>query len=236
MGITLLVFGAPRSGTNLLAAMLGAHPDIAMAHEDTGDGWTRVVGKRVRAVKLVTPNQIERDHGWPERWRRLGHRVQRYGVQNWGLGCPRFKTRSMFDIRDFETWPEARLLAIIRDPVDAIESIRRRRTQPRGEAEYRWARALEIIDAVQRATPDRTRVVDYDNLVRAPEATMQHCLDWLDLPYEERVIHGSTVNYDRSEVDAAKAGDRGEARLNHPIFDKRPDLVAAFNALTKSAY
>jgi len=216
--------------------MLGAHPDVAMSHEDTGDGWTRVVGKRVRGVKLVTPNQIELTHRLPDRLRRARHRIQRYGLQNWGIGWPRFKMRSVFTIRDFQTWPNARLLAILRDPEDGIDSIRRRGTHSRGEAEYRWARGLETISEVQRESPERTRVIHYDNLVRSPETTMARCLSWLDLPYDASVIRGSTVNYGDADVDPAKAGQRADVGPRHPIFEKRPDLVNAFTTLTRNAY
>ena len=233
MAINLLVFGAPRSGTSLLAAMLGAHPDVAMAHEDTGDGWTRVVGKRVQGVKLVTPHQIEHTHALPERLRRARRRIRRYGLQNWGIGWPRFKMRSVFTIRDFQTWPDARLLAVLRDPQDGIESIQQRGTHLYGEAEYRWARALEAIETVRTETPDRLHVIYYDNLVRDPETTMRRCLAWLDLPYDSRVIQGETVNYGAGGIDPAKAGDRGDAARRHPVFDKRPDLAAAFTALTR---
>ena len=229
----LLVFGAPRSGTSLLAAMLGAHPDIGMAHEDTGDGWTRVVGKSVCGVKLVTPNQIELTHRLPDRVRRARHRLQRYGFQNWGIGWPRFKMRSVFSIRDFQTWPDTRLLAILRDPADTVESIRRRGTHMSGEAEYRWARALETIATVRSETPERLHVISYDNLVGDPVTTMASCLAWLDLPYDERVIHGTTANYNAHGIDATKAGNRGDMATRHPVFDKRPDLLATFKALNQ---
>mgnify|MGYP000046420584 CR=1 FL=1 len=236
MTTNLLVFGAPRSGTTLLAGMLGAHPDVAMAHEDTGEGWTHIVGKPVRGVKLVAPNQIEHTHGLSARLRRYRHRLARYGLQNLGITRPGFKLQSIFAIRDFQACPNSRILAIVRDPHEGIESIRRRGKNPRSVAEYRWARALEVIATVQAETPGMVRVVYYDNLVRTPEATMRRCLDWLDLPFDERVIQGETPNYDLAAIDASKAGGRGANCATHAIFRKRPDLFDAFGNVVGTAF
>jgi len=233
--VNLLVLGAPRSGTSLLASMLGAHPDIAMAHEDTGDGWTQIVGKPVRGVKLVTPNQIEHTHSFSARLRRYRHRLARYGVQNLCFNWPRFKLQSIYAVRDFQTCPESRILAILRDPHEGVESIRRRGKNPRHVAEYRWARALEIISAVQAETPASVRVIHYDNLVTAPETTMRRCLDWLDLPYDERAISGETPNYALTAIDPRKAGGRGANREAHAIFQKRPELFETFGNVVRTA-
>ena len=35
----LLIIGAPRSGTTLLASMIGAHPETAITIEDNLDWW-----------------------------------------------------------------------------------------------------------------------------------------------------------------------------------------------------
>ncbi len=236
MTTNLLVFGAPRSGTSLLAGMLGAHPDIAMAHEDTGEGWTHIVGKPIRGVKLVAPNQIEHTHALSSRLRRYRHRLARYGVQNLGLNWPRFKLQSIYAIRDFQTSPNSRILAIVRDPQENVESIRRRGKNPRSVAEYRWARALEVIATVQAETPSLIRVVYYDNLVTEPETTMRRCLDWLELPYSDRVIQGQTPNYDLAAIDASKAGGRGTNREAHAIFRKHPDLFEAFGNVVRTAF
>lgn len=234
--MNLLVFGAPRSGTSLLTGMLGGHPDIAMAHEDTGEGWTHIVGKKVKGVKLVTPNQIEHTHGLSPRLRRYRHRLARYGVQNLGITWPRFKLQSIYSIRDFQNCPNSRLLAILRDPHEGVESIRSRGKNPRNVAEYRWARALETIQAVLTETPDRTRVIYYDNLVRSPEATMRRCLDWLELPYDPRVLQGDTPNYAFSAIDGSKAGGRGATCDAHAIFRKRPDLFETFGDIVNRAF
>jgi len=227
----LLVLGSPRSGTSLLAAMLGRHSQIAMTHEDTGDAWTRVVGKPITGVKLVAPNQIELDHTWRAKSRRCLRRVQRYGVQNLGLPWPRFKLRSVFSIRDFLAWPLGCIIGIVRNPLEAVDSIRRRGGHVAGEALYRWRRGVEILEYLRREHPERTCVVHYDHLVRAPESCVARCLDWLGLPDEPGLIAGNTINYGSSDIDASKAGQDGDACFAHPVFQDQPHLRVAYRRL-----
>ena len=42
----ILVLGAQDSGTSLLTAILGGHPEIAMLNEDLKGNITKVVGKK----------------------------------------------------------------------------------------------------------------------------------------------------------------------------------------------
>jgi len=57
----LLIIGAPRSGTTLLAAMIGAHSKVAMLIEDRFFSIKKLTGKEVLANKLCIPHQLEID-------------------------------------------------------------------------------------------------------------------------------------------------------------------------------
>ena len=55
----LLLLGAPRSGTTLLATMISRHSEIAIMNEDRGWAMRRILGKAVVGNKRCVPNQIE---------------------------------------------------------------------------------------------------------------------------------------------------------------------------------
>lgn len=56
--------GAPRTGTTLLANVLGAHPRIAMFDEEFHGAARFVIGNKIPAVKLCTPSQIQFTKKW----------------------------------------------------------------------------------------------------------------------------------------------------------------------------
>ncbi|HEX2228509.1 MAG TPA: sulfotransferase, partial [Candidatus Binatia bacterium] len=55
----LLILGAPRSGTTLLATMISRHTEIGILNEDRGWAMRRLLGKTVVGNKRCVPNQIE---------------------------------------------------------------------------------------------------------------------------------------------------------------------------------
>jgi len=78
----LLVVGAPRSGTTLLAAMIGRHSEVAMLSEHLGFAVKDVISKPIAGNKLCIPNHIE-IHEKRSRWinllsPQLFHSLHRY--------------------------------------------------------------------------------------------------------------------------------------------------------------
>jgi len=51
----LLISGCNRSGTTLLASLIGAHKDIAILNEDYFDGLERIIGKKYQGIKMPIP-------------------------------------------------------------------------------------------------------------------------------------------------------------------------------------
>jgi len=231
----LVILGSPRSGTTLLAAMLGRHPDLAVTNEDKTRAWHNVVGKPVVGVKLCVPNDIEWDARWRSAVRRRWRRVALYNRHNLGLPGPRLKVKSIYSIGDLQTWPATQFVAILRDPHEAVASIRERGRHGEGEARFRWTRAVEAMHRLMQESPDQLAMVDFDRLVTAPEATMRGLCARLDVTFEPRVIGGETPHYHLSGIDPAKAGGRGEARLDHPVFADTPGLRDKYRALVEAA-
>ncbi len=159
----VLVLGAPRSGTTILAAMLSAHPEVAIVAEDRKGKWRGTLSKQVIGVKLLTPNQVEMTRGALETafWgpyiaglrvaRRLGFRAPWYST-----------TRSRLSIRDMQALPYCKIVGIIRDPGRVITSIHRRGKQPLGEARWRWTRTIQILHQLKLETPEDVELAPCD--------------------------------------------------------------------------
>ena len=54
----LLLLGCQRSGTTLLAAMLGGHSEINMLFESTSDDVLKLIGKKYSGNKALVRRQI----------------------------------------------------------------------------------------------------------------------------------------------------------------------------------
>jgi len=70
----LVVLGAQRSGTTLVATALAAHPAIALLMEERRGGLFRIAGGKMPAVKLCTPSQVDLDRRWRAIYQ-LGRRI-----------------------------------------------------------------------------------------------------------------------------------------------------------------
>jgi hypothetical protein len=85
---------------------------------------------------------------------------------------------------------EARAIVIVRDPLHALDSLKRSR-ELRNEQLLTWpllARHVrhfqQLGERLQRLDPSRLLTVRYETLVAEPEATMRAVAEWLAIPFE----------------------------------------------------
>jgi Sulfotransferase family len=90
--------------------------------------------------------------------------------------------------------PEARGIVIVRDPLYAIDSLKRSR-ELRGEKLLSWPQLAlnihafrQLIERVDGASKDRTMCVRYESLVAQTEKTMRSIADWLKIPFEDCLL------------------------------------------------
>jgi len=120
----LLVTGCQRSGTSLLASLLGAHPEIAMM-ESAGNGeFKQFLGKKYCGVKLTIPRQIR----LTQRASRFGHVVNK--LANTFNKDPEFMRYrpfpiSKYSLNDFADMG-AKIITINRNPGSIIKSMKKR--------------------------------------------------------------------------------------------------------------
>lgn len=121
----------------------------------------------------------------------MSHLARREGKRMWGDKTPFYSAFLEILARSF---PNARFLALIRDPRDVAESIHRTEWGKRWypsllDAGMRWRFAVAGIErAIERLGPDRILVVRYEDLVGDPPRCLQEVCRFLDLPFDEGVL------------------------------------------------
>ena len=178
----VFVIGAPRSGTSLVEQMLATHAQVHACGElDDLPQLARSFDPRSQAsVERLSERYLARlDELAPRALRatdKLPHNAFQLGVIAQCL-------------------PDARIVFVRRDPLDVGLSI----YSCNFHAAHSYATRLEWIGAFlreyaravehfQRVLPLRWIEVEYEQLVAAPRAQAQRLLEFLELPWDERVL------------------------------------------------
>lgn len=181
-GRPVFVIGAPRSGTSLVEQMLATHaqvhacgelddlPQLARGFDPRSPAAVEQLGQRYLArLDELAPHALRATD-------KLPHNVFQLGVIAQCL-------------------PDARIVFVRRDPLDVGLSI----YSCNFHAAHGYATRLEWIGAFlreyaravehfQRVLPPRWIEVEYEQLVAAPRAQAQRLLEFLELPWDERVL------------------------------------------------
>ncbi|XP_049867186.1 protein-tyrosine sulfotransferase [Pectinophora gossypiella] len=196
----IFIGGVPRSGTTLMRAMLDAHPDVRCGQEtrvvprilQMRQHWTRSQKESVRleqagVSKTVLDNAIAAfclevivRHGEP------ANRL-----------CNKDPLVLKMGTYVLELFPNAKFLFMVRDGRATVHSIITRKVTITGFdlTSYRqclgkWNHAAELMYQQCKALgPERCLLVRYEALVLAPAATMRRVLAFLDVPWNDAVLH-----------------------------------------------
>lgn len=185
----IVVLGAPRSGTTLLANVVGAHPRIAMMFEELHGGAFRVIGGKIPGVKLCTPNQVDLD-------RRFGALNRVIGLSGWlrknvGYRMP----ASRVSLRDMMAVADLRLVCLIRDPARALDAIRRRERLSEAVCHDILARTYRLFDALHAEPGLHCQVVSLDRLLHDPEPQIRLLCDWLGVEFDDAMLEAPRHNH-----------------------------------------
>jgi Sulfotransferase family len=218
----LLIIGAPRTGTTLLATMISRHSEIGVLNEDKGWAMRRLLGKAIVGNKRCIPNQIEiKQRG-------------RLNVRLWKkLGLAKEYQSSQFCIEDYLTLPHIKLIGIIRDGNDAISSGMRRGKKSFHGAAYRWCRAVEIIHELNARFPDQMLVVSFENLVMRPKENMERIAEFLGVEYQDRMLEGPSYNpwYPESGMNQEKVNRSQKEKTDFKLDENFPSFQAQYREL-----
>lgn len=200
--LTPLIFigGVPRSGTTLMRAILDAHPDIRCGQE------TRVV-----------PRILQMRHHWvksPKESVRLAEagissEVMDSAVASFimeiivkhGEPAPRLCNKDPLTLKHgdylIELFPNSKFIFMVRDGRATVHSIITRKITITGfdlndyeQCLKKWNEAVTAMYMkCVKMGRQRCMIVYYEQLVLHPQTWMKHILEFLDVPWDDAVLH-----------------------------------------------
>ena len=205
----VFIGGCPRSGTTLLASLLGALPGCVVTPESQfkqsplrrlqqqptsplpGPALQRQLSSHLRFRHWdvpLEPADLVHDLG-PLEWRQLLLRLVRRFAERQGP-CPPAFTWIDHTPQNIESglalaelFPDCRLIHLVRDPRAVAASLLPLDWGPHSSAGVAalWSHRLAYGLALEAALPDRIRRVRYEDLCRDPQRTLAELADWLGL-------------------------------------------------------
>lgn len=198
----LLILGVQRSGTTLLASMLGRHSEINMLFESVTTDVNRLIGKRYRGNKLLCYRQIR----MTQRASRWGHLMNRIYNLDWRIKNKHHHHRpyptSRMSVEDYLS-ENARIICIVRNEEHVVRSILKRTKMNEKSARKEYAKAMAIMNELSGVS----YVIEFDDLVSKPEEVMKNICSELDLNYEHSMLEGPEYNivYPHSKIIQSKS-------------------------------
>tara|TARA_Y100000588_G_C14081374_1_gene850302 strand:+ start:167 stop:775 length:609 start_codon:yes stop_codon:yes gene_type:complete len=186
-----VVIGLQRTGTTLLASMLGRHPEINMLFESVTTDCMKLIGKKWNGNKLLAYRQIRQN----QRSSKFGHLINRlvnldFKKKNKHHLVRPFPT-SVMSIEDYKD-QGAFFITIERDKQSSVNSMMRRAGQSEKQAVMEWERGMKIINDLQGK---KTYSLTFMDLVNDTETTLKAICKFLDLEYVEQMLEGPRYNF-----------------------------------------
>jgi hypothetical protein len=119
---------------------------------------------------------------------------------------------------------ESRAVVIVRDPLYALDSLKRSR-ELRGEKLLTWPLLAQNIrsflalgERIRQADPERIRVVRYESLIAGPEQAMRSLAEWLEIAFDPCLLEPTMRGKSWPGISSFKATDGIEsAPADRPI-------------------
>jgi protein-tyrosine sulfotransferase len=228
----IFVGGLYRSGTTLMRQILNNHPHIACGRESKlfQDNQLERIYTDLRSIwpTLLSPRYEFDPHTVDQAMAWLIHSIflpysQQQGKPRWAEKTP----NNILFIDTLFTWfPTAQFIHMIRDPRDALCSIREKAVEKKPPYIFRepsWATMTPKYVAAEwchrinyglawRERSDRYREVRYEELVSQPEAALRSLFAFLGEPWaasvlENKRIFDTSVGRWRSELSATEVAE-----------------------------
>ena len=205
----IFVIGSSRSGTTLLRQMLSAHPRIHLTMEASFYMWAAAFGLR-RQPDAFPPYYVQSfSYRWlrqdprtilrrlPRPFRRedlpvlftevMREAAQARGKVRFGDKTPSHSASLRALFRDY---PNARVIRMVRDPREIVNSLLR---MPWAPGSVIACTTLVQLEALQVA-PYRDRILEVrlSDLLLRPQITMASVLDWVGEPFCAEVLDHAT--------------------------------------------
>ncbi|KAM8835587.1 protein-tyrosine sulfotransferase 1-like isoform 1-T1 [Synchiropus picturatus] len=194
----IFIGGFPRSGTTLMRVMLDAHRAVRCGEEtrviprllSMRATWSRSVKERIRLDEAGVTDQV------------LDSAVRAFLLEvivGHGEPAPRLCNKDPFALKSLtylaHLFPKAKFVLMLRDGRATIHSVISRKVTISGfdlnsyrDCLSKWSGAVETMFSQCQAT-SRCRAVRYEQLVLHPEQEMRKLLHFLELKWDESVLH-----------------------------------------------
>lgn len=208
----IFVGGAERSGTSLMFALLGSHPNIAMTRRtnlwrhfynqygdlSNPDNFERCLNMMMRYKRLVVlqpdADKLRRGFIAGERtYARLFALLEENYAER--LGKPRWGDKSLHTEQYADlilaAYPGARMIHMIRDPRDRYASSQARWKSRRGgvgAGTGEWLSSARLARRNLRRHPHQYRIVRYETLASEPEKTLREICEFIDEEYAPEML------------------------------------------------
>lgn len=186
-----IVIGLQRTGTTLLASMLGRHPEINMLFESVTKDSLQLIGKQWNGNKLLAYRQIRQE----QRASKFGHLINR--IVNFDF---RKKNRhhlvrpyptSIMSIEDFKR-EGAVFITIERDRDSSISSMVKRSGQSTAQAKKEYNLGMDIINNLKK---EECYSLSFLDLINNTEKVLKEICQFLELDYDVRMLDGPKYNF-----------------------------------------
>ncbi len=206
----LFIVGLPRSGTTLLERILGNHSDVTSAGELTDFpnelSWQANLfageppaSQLIEACARIDFNELGRGYRTRTAWR--WQEGTRYLIDK----LPNNIFNAGFI---YKALPEAKIVCVRRNPMDSCFSTFRHLfsgnaygfSYDQQEMAVQYKRFVRLTAYWESVMPDGLMVLDYEDLVASPEASVRKVLDFCGLEYES-----SMLDIERNDAPSATA-------------------------------
>uniref|UniRef100_A0A0K8TT10 Protein-tyrosine sulfotransferase n=1 Tax=Tabanus bromius TaxID=304241 RepID=A0A0K8TT10_TABBR len=196
----IFIGGVPRSGTTLMRAMLDAHPDVRCGQE------TRVIPRllQLRSHWLKSEKESLRLQEAGITKEVMNSAIAQFCLEiiaKHGEPAPRLCNKDPLTLKMgsyvIELFPNAKFLFMVRDGRATVHSIISRKVTITGfdlrsyrQCLTKWNHAIEVMhEQCKEIGRERCMMVYYEQLVLHPEEWMKKILKFLDVPWNESVLH-----------------------------------------------
>lgn len=186
----LLILGCQRSGTSLLTAMLGRHPEINMLYESQSSDVLRLIGTKYAGNKLLAHRQIR----YNTRASKFGHLLNRlynfHFDRSFKIHRKVIYPRSKMSLKDYID-NDAKIITLKRDKESVVKSIVKRSNFSEKDASIEYDKSIELIEKVE----DQALNLEFSELTQTPEKILEEVCEFLDLEFEEMMLEGPKFNF-----------------------------------------
>ncbi|XP_050420568.1 protein-tyrosine sulfotransferase isoform X2 [Adelges cooleyi] len=241
----IFIGGVPRSGTTLMRAMLDAHPDVRCGQE------TRVVPRilqmRNHWYKSAKESLRLKEAGVSEEV--VNSAVASFILEviaRHGVPAPRLCNKDPLTLKSMDylkvLFPNAKYIFMVRDGRATVHSIISRKVTITGfdltsyrQCLEKWDDAISIMyKNCRKVGSSHCMMVYYEELVLKPRNTLTNILKFLDIPWNETVLHHDEMINKPGGIALSKV-ERSSDQVVKPLYQealtkwvgKIPDDVVA---------